>query len=162
AERARKLLELLLRQDPADRPEHMGSVSRGLRPVHAGEEQALLEALKKAGSEDARVLVLNLVAAVPLSAASFPAVTPWLDRTPPQAVRRAAIEALPRLDAYRAASALAPLLSVNEPELGTVLACLVPGYDSSAPGLFNARAAEGLFLLARPLRHAVFEGNSAR
>ena len=163
AGRARKLLALLGKQEPRDRPYHLHAVRRGLVPVHAAEEQAILTALKEASYPEERAWLLRLVAEVPLSSTAFEPVAAYLDRKYAGQVRRAAMDALRALDAYRAAGRLAPLLSLNEPELAHVLSCLTTGSDPWQNARFNPKAAEGLFLLASLIRQAaVSEGGAAR
>jgi hypothetical protein len=163
AERARKLLALLNKLESRNRLHHLYHISGGLRPAHAAEEQVILTALKKASQAEERVWLLRLIADVPLTVAAFEPVAVYLDRKFSSEVRRGAMDTLRALDAYRAAGRLAPLLSLNEPELANVLSCLTTGSDPWQNALFNARAAEGLFLLANLIRQAaISEGGAAR
>jgi len=123
----------------------------------------ILTALKKATHAEERVWLLRLIADVPLTAAAFEPVASYLDRNYSGEVRRGAMDTLRALDAYRAAGRLAPLLTLSEPELAHVLSCLTTGSDPWQNALFNAKAAEGLFLLANLIRQAaVSEGGAAR
>ena len=161
-DRARKLLTLLLKQEPRDRYYHLHLISRALLPVHPAEEQAILTALKKARAEEC-VWLLRLIATMPLTSKAFEPVAVYLDRKYPSEVRRGAMDTLRAVDAYRAAGRLAPLLSLNEPELANVLSCLTTGSDPWQNALFHPRAAEGLFLLANLIRQAALsEGGNAR
>jgi hypothetical protein len=149
ADRARKLLALLV----ASGKGHgygFRATAAGLRSASAAEERVVGQALKDAADDGDRRLLLDLTGAAGL-AGLFEDVAAWTPRGNPGEVRRAAAEALNRLDGYRAAGRLAPLLAPDDPELEHLLAALGPSDARDAPFL-NRDAADAVLVLAATLR----------
>jgi hypothetical protein len=163
ADRARKLLDFLLGHSESSASYHLGLIARGLKPAHRAEEGAVLEAIKQAAVPAERELLLRLAGAVPLSGGAFEEVADWAERVHPPEVRRAAIESLARVVPYRAAGRLARLLSVDDPEVESVLRAVGDGADPDLSPRLNPEAVDALLVMACDLRQRVkAEGRDAR
>ena len=166
ADRARKLVAFLWRhgrsfRDPSAAGDerstwHVRTIAHGLSPLGADEERVFLEALARTENPAERVLILDLAAATKFSARAVDTLARFAGRGQPAAVRRSAFFALAKTDTCRAADHLAPLLTVDEPELGGVLSALSCGRPQDRR--MNPAAVEGLVRLAGELRERHREG----
>jgi hypothetical protein len=93
-----------------------------------------------------------LAGGIPLSAAAFDAVSIWLEREHAIAVRRAAAGAVSGIDNYRAGELIAPLLSLEDPELPSLLQSLHHPRAGGSEWVRNPRAIDALIGLAGQIR----------
>src|SRR5262245_34126681 len=115
AERLGKIASFYLMLKEDSRRHHLWALVRALEPLGAEEGRALVSLLKSSDPL-ARPRLLELAGATARGKDTFDAVASWLDARQPSIVRRASIEALVRIDAYRAQERLVPLLDIDEPE----------------------------------------------
>jgi hypothetical protein len=148
AQRLRGLVQLLQRLPPAGQLHHLYEAARAIAPLQPEEERALVELLRRPDFPVEPALLLAIAGATAKGDLAFAAVSERLGRKEEPEVRHAAIEALARIDAYRAQEALIPVLDIDEPALRDALAA----FSSSEPFRQNPAALEPLEKLTKRVR----------
>ena len=131
---------------------YLGEISAGLKSSSPEEQAELLKALQQAKlGRDQRVLI-DLAGMIPVGDFAFAEVARYLDRGYSGDIRRAAIQALGKIDGFRAVEAFIPLLELEEPELLSVLRSMGPLSIPPSETILNARAIDPLVKLALGMR----------
>ncbi len=159
ASRMQRLLNFLSLQKGSY---HWWRVAQALHPVGVAEEEVILQALQQsfsgvlstsdAPSQQPTVLLLNLLGSSAPSARAFTVVSGLIDRARPTQIRYAAIMALASMDRFRAVEQFIPLLSLDDPQLATLVYLVSPISSPEQNGLFNNQAVPALLRLSRALR----------
>jgi hypothetical protein len=165
-ERTAALIRLALTHDPLpaageliepDQVYHLSEIAHGLKKPSSEEEELFFRALKDAATESQKTHALLLASLIPLSAETFDRIAPYIDRSQPAEIRKAAIRALTRIDSFRAVDLLGPFLTRAEPELETLLRQLYPFGDISSEPVWNVAIVDRLLSLSKEFEKDVTE-----
>lgn len=157
-ERNRVLIRLTAKCDQLYRPPFavdpfrpsylLGKIAEALRDPSDEEELELIDALQRAQNPQEQRKLLEVARLVPVRDRSFDAVADFVSPDHAPEVRRAAMQAIQRINGFRAVGVLVPLLSRKEPELKTALQSLGPVSVPSSDKILNLKAVEALEKLA--------------
>ena len=157
AERAKLLVDFILAHGQSDGTKErfryqIGQVASALKNPMPEEQAVVLAALREAKTVREQVILLNLVEWIPLTNDTMDTVASFLPRVNPPAVREAAMNALHRIDTFKAVDYLVPYLVLDDPQLATVLQDF--GSQSYPPQdqLLNIHAVEALKKLAESMK----------
>jgi hypothetical protein len=150
-----QLVELLSHQDSYY---YWGSTAQFFEPLQPFEEKNLLDELKKesrpgAGySEKKQVKFLSFLTSLKPSKGSYATVLAFTDLAYSSPVRRTAITCLSTIDQDRASADFVSKLSIDNPEIGTMLSCLRPLPSNDPVNPVNVKAKTALGLISQQLR----------
>ena len=99
-------------------------VLEGLRKVNSSDEEIILKWLNKSQKAQEQALLLRLIRAIPLSSSAIDQIVHFTLKRNPSIVRRAAFEAMIKLDRVRAEEYLSGMLSIEDPDLIFILSAL--------------------------------------
>lgn len=165
-ERAAALMQLALAHDrlPPPMPDdffivpfyHLAEIAKGFENPSPEEQALIVASLRAAKTDGDKTKLLQLAGLIPLHPDAFDALAEFIGRSNSPGVRKAAIGAIAMVDAWRAEDVLAPFLTLDEPQLKTVLENLAPYNQnlalSDAPEpIVNRALVEPLMRLGREL-----------
>jgi hypothetical protein len=157
-ERNRVLIRLTAKCDQLCRPPFavdpfrpsylLGKIAEALRDPSDEEELELIDALQRAQNPQEQRKLLEVARLIPVRDRSFDAIADFVSPDHAPEVRRAAMQAIQRINGFRAVNVLVPLLTRKEPELETALQSLGPVSMLPSDKILNLKAVEALEKLA--------------
>ena len=150
-ERLAKLVSFLVEyeppaefQKPRVRRRLLGAVSGSIRNQKPEAQAWVVESLSSARTAREQTILIDLIAGLPPGASGFEAVVGFLGRNYPGNVRRTAIRALDAIDSFRALGSLVPYLTMDDPELRSMLVIPYERLDRTRAFLTNPKAFQPL------------------
>ena len=129
----------------------LGRIAAALKTQGQDGQKAVLQAIYWAKTPQDQTTLVYLAGIIPLANSALDAVSDFLPRTNPPALRKAAMNTLNAVNAYRAVDYLTPYLLLDDPQLETVLSNLGARSYPPQDGWLNVRAVDALQKLAESM-----------